>query len=397
MGRRWLRWFTAGAFLHSSAWGMYFALTRVYVVTDLGGGYMALLLLAGAEFGLPLTSVLWGRLADRYGRRKFVLAAWTGFIPLAMLGLVNDAYTFVAVAALPSLAWSLGWPSVVSPVITGTSIGRRYGTFMVGASLGWGLGSSAMGPLYGLGGARAVFTACSVLYFISYAVFYALYPATRTPASTVIKPEASRQLYRSLAPLLVAVAMLSLGLEWGFNVFAVRLEESLRQLVYRAGWSDEDVRLLYGVFYGGVTTLLGVPARLLAGRVADRYGGLRLLAWTAGCYVLLYLAMNHLHGIWMVMLWQVPLYPFYDTAVYSAASGYAPRDLKASAAGAVMAAQSVGGMLVALAGPLTDAYGPRASIDLATSLIAASLAVTLLTIRRWRGPSAEGFPDALQP
>ncbi len=378
---QWFTWFIIGSFLHSTAWGLYFALTRIYVARDLGGGYTLLMTLAAIEYATPLSSILWGILADKLGRKTFVIVGWSGFLPLALLGFIRDPYLFVAVAALPSLAWAAGWPSIVSPVVSRPRIGFSYGMFMLGSSIGWGLGSILMGLIYWVtGSAYLVFVAAGIFYFMAYAIFYYNYPS-RVPSDR-LDYKTLKALFKTMLPLLAAVMIMALGVDWSFNVVSVKLEDRVRTLLEEVWGSSNlrDVRLMYGIFYGGVTSLIGAPARIIAGKIVDKWGGVKTLIVTSISYALLFQGIIRTTGLVSIILWTVPLFPFYDTSIYSAASALAPQRYKASVAGAVVTAQSIGGSLVFLVGGVTDKYGELAAINIATMIIIATIVPLMFTL-----------------
>ncbi len=380
---RWLRIYTIASLIHSTAWGLYFAFTRFYIVTKLGGGYTALLFLTGAEWGLPALSIVWGALADKYGRRKFVMLGASGALAFAIAAQIREPMLFVAILSYASFAWGLAWPSVLAPVLTPTeSVGRRYSVFMVGSTLGWSLGSSAMGFLYNLAGPRGVLFMAALLYACAYALYTAFFPREYERSE---RAGASFAEFRKLAVLmlmlLIAIALATFGAELGFNLMAVKLEHELSMVL---GNACEDVKaVLYGFLYGGITTLMGVPARIVAGRIADRWSPLRLFIAVDLGYVAYIAGLVLSHGIVTIILWQIPLYPFFDVSVYASTSRYAPPELKASVAGVTLAAQSLGGLAVAFAGPLSDILGPDIAATIACiALLLSAITATVFSIER---------------
>ncbi len=383
VGERWLRIYIVASLVHAVAWGLYFAFTRFYIVTKLGGGYTALLLLAGAEWGLPALSILWGVLADRYGRRKFVVLGASGALAFAVAAQIREPMLFVAVLSYASFAWGLAWPSVLAPVLTPSeSAGRRYSIFMVGSTIGWSLGSSIMGFLYNLAGPRGVLYMAALLYACAYALYAAFFPREyeRCEGAGVSLRDFQR-LAMLILMLLIAIALATFGAELGFNLMAVKLERELSTVL---GNVDEGTKaVLYGFLYGGITTLVGVPARIVAGRIADRWTPIRLFIAVDLGYAAYIAGLALSHGIATIILWQVPLYPFYDVSVYASTSRYAPPELKASVAGVTLAAQSLGGLAVAFAGPLSDLLGPdTAAIIACTALLFSAIIAAIFSFGR---------------
>ncbi len=386
---RWLRIYIVASLIHATAWGLYFAFTRFYIVTKLGGGYTALLFLTGAEWGLPVLSIVWGVLADKYGRRKFVVLGASGALAFAIAAQIREPMLFVAILSYASFAWGLAWPSVLAPVLTPSeSAGRRYSIFMMGSTLGWSLGSSAMGFLYNLAGPRGVLYMVALLYACAYALYTAFFPREYERGKGAgVSLEDFQRLAMLMLMLLLSIALATFGAELGFNLMAVKLEHELSMVL---GNANENIKaVLYGFLYGGITTLVGVPARIAAGRIADRWTPLRLFIAVDLGYAAYIAGLVLSHGIATIILWQIPLYPFYDVSVYASTSRYAPPELKASVAGVTLAAQSLGGLAVAFAGPLSDVLGPNiaATIACIALLLSAIIAVVFSFERasRYRG------------
>ncbi len=80
----------------------------------------------------------------------------------------------------------------------------------------------------------------------------------------------------------------------------------------------------------------------------------------------------------MTILWLILIYPLYDISVVTTVSSFVPKHLKASAIGSLYTVMSISGTLIPIVGPLTDLWGARYSVLLASALqIAALLALVL--------------------
>lgn len=81
------------------------------------------------------------------------------------------------------------------------------------------------------------------------------------------------------------------------------------------------------------------------------------------------------YGLFMVILWLIPIYSFYDTAIIIAVSDAASSKNKATVIGALHTT-SLAGSLVIIAGPLTDLIGVELVVLLTAILqIIASLSI----------------------
>ncbi|HID80423.1 MAG TPA: MFS transporter [Ignisphaera sp.] len=379
----WLKIYIAASFIHSAAWGLYFAFTRFYIVNELGGGYTALLLLTGAEWGLPALSIIWGALADRCDRRRFVLLGATGACAFIISTYVTDPIPFVIVLSYASLAWGLAWPSVLAPILSSSeSVGYRYGLFTIGSAIGWSIGSSAMGFIYNHLGPCGVLYSIALLYAASYLLYTLFFPrsyAQLQSAGTYSK--AFLRIVMRILLLLIAIALTTFGIEVSFNVMAVKLRSEISEVFSHI--DREANTILFGILYGGLTAILSIPARIIAGKIVDRWDPLWLFITVNVIYAMYIMGLALSHGVVTIILWQIPLYPFYDVSVYTATSRYASTELKAGIAGATLAAQSVGGLIVALVGPVIDVMGVGFAMFIAylATIISAIICLIFIYLR----------------
>ena len=353
----WLKIYIAASFIHSAAWGLYFAFTRFYIVNELGGGYTALLLLTSAEWGLPALSIIWGTLADKYGRRRFVLLGTTGACAFIIATYITDPIPFVITLSYASLAWGLAWPSVLAPILSSSEgMGYRYGLFTIGSAIGWSIGSSIMGFIYNYLGPCGVLYSMSLLYATSYLLYTLFFPRNYAQFQSVGTPSKSfLRVVVNMLLLLIAIALTTFGIEVSFNVMAVKLRSEISKVFsYSSKGTDA---ILFGILYGGLTAILSIPMRIIAGKIVDRWDPLCLFIVIDLIYAVYIVCLAVSHGIVTIILWQIPLYPFYDVSVYTATSKYASTEFKAGVAGATLAAQSIGGLIVALVGPIIDVMG----------------------------------------
>ena len=371
---RWLRLYVVASFLHVMAWGMYFALSRFYVVDDLGGGYAALTMLVAVEWGAPATSIVWGRLADSIGRRKLVAFGASGAIAFALMAFARSPATFIALAAYASLAWGAAYPSILAPILSGSQPGRSYGVFSVGSTLGWAVGSLLMGVVRRFLSTQAVFLTASALYGIAYAIFYAFFPREAGVGERCGCDERrAREFIRGNLQLFVAVVLATLGIELGFNVFSVKLRHEIEKLVGSA-----EVDIVYGLLYGFTPSVLSIPARVVAGKLADLRDPELMFLTTTLAYVAYFVTLYLSTGLVTAIVWQLPIYPFYDVALYTTTARRSTESERSTTLGAVLTAQSIGGSLVALASPLIEFYGVRSCIYMVcTSLALSSILVAM--------------------
>lgn len=376
----WLKIYVTASFIHSAAWGLYFAFTRFYIVTELYGGYTPLLLLASAEWGLPALSIIWGALADKYGRRKFVLLGTTGALAFIIAAHITDPILFVIALSYASLAWGLAWPSILAPILTSSEgVGYRYGLFTIGSAIGWSIGSSIMGIIYNYLGPCGVLYSMSLLYTASYLLYTLFFPHNYGQLQNIgTSSKVFLRIVMRMLLLLIAIALTTFGIEVIFNVMAVKLQSEINRVFSHV---DKEANVvLFGILYGGLTAVLSIPMRIIAGKIVDKWDPLCLFIAIDLVYAAYIVCLAVSYGIVTIILWQIPLYPFYDVSVCTSTSRYAPPQFKAGVAGATLAAQSIGGLVVALVGPIIDVMGMGFAMFIAYLAIIASVIVCLVFI-----------------
>ncbi len=374
---RWFRVFVVASFLHSFAWGIYYAFTRYYIVGNLGG-YSLLLLLVGAEWGLPVFSVLFGALAERYGRRVFIGLGASGALSFLVAPFVADPLLYVAVLSYASFAWGMSWPCVLAPVLGGgRGAGRRYGVFSLSGTVGWCVGSVVEGVLY-ISLQGYVLVVAGLCYLLAYVLYFVAFPREADHGGEGVNLVEFVEAAVALLPIFVSVALSIFGMELAYNVIAVKLREEIKALAASLGFDKSVVPVLYGIMYGGLPAVLAVPARVAAGVIADKVEPVVMLACVEAVYSVYMLGLQAMSGLPVILLWQLPLYPFYDIATYTAVARHSPERLRAYATSVVVTAKSIGGFAVALVGSGADVIGPDIIVYIACTALAASSAVSAL-------------------
>ena len=123
--------------------------------------------------------------------------------------------------------------------------------------------------------------------------------------------------------------------------------------------------------------LTGFAARPIAGIVADKMGGVRLLAVVNTLYSMLVGLTLGARGVFLVLLWATPLFPFRDVAASISVSTRLPPSLQATAAGILSFASSSAGTLAAIATLYYSLSFPGAMTTSAILLLASNLALLL--------------------
>ncbi|MDE2286649.1 MAG: MFS transporter [Burkholderiales bacterium] len=98
-------------------------------------------------FGTAITAPLWGRLADRYGRKPMLVRAAIGMA--VVMSLIGMAHSVVELVALRLLAGLVGGYASASIVMVGTQAPRERAGWALGVLSTGALAGNLVGPLVG--------------------------------------------------------------------------------------------------------------------------------------------------------------------------------------------------------------------------------------------------------
>jgi DHA1 family solute carrier family 18 vesicular amine transporter 1/2 len=223
-----------------------------------------------ASFGVTLLSVSvpMGAISDRVGRR---LPLVVGMVVLSLSTLLfayapSLPWLFAArmlQGAADAITWGVGF-ALVADLYGVSERGRVMGLVMSGSNLGFMLGPSIGGWLYETGGPELPFVLVSVIAAAGAVGFFWLRPAA--PIASQEPVSFSRLIrVRAIAICALVVAVASATFAMYEPVLALYLSSSLKLSPSRIG-------LVFGV-----AAMASAAMHPLYGRLADRYGGRRLM------------------------------------------------------------------------------------------------------------------------
>ncbi|MEM1982875.1 MAG: MFS transporter [Sulfolobales archaeon] len=342
----WRHMYALGAALNTTTWGLYFSFSRRYLSVELGGGTQVILLITGLEWVFTLFAVISGKLVERLGGRYVILLGITGVLPFVAALRVYDPTVLAIMLSFASFSWAISWPSILSTVFSGDSImpGSAYSYFTIGSGLGYSIGSMIMGPLYSSLSAVGVFTTIIIIYLVTYLIFFIHYPIKESLRRGMEGKEGSSNTFHTLLLVLVALSLTVFARELLYSVAPIKLTYEVRKVF--APSSELLDYTLFGMFFGGLTALLSVPARVVAGKLSDRYNPLYLLSITSAAYLVTYWLFVTTEGLIPVLVWQLPLYPFLDVSINTYIAKYVPKHTMTLGFGTVLMFSAIGGLLL---------------------------------------------------
>ncbi|SEJ31159.1 MFS transporter [Paraburkholderia diazotrophica] len=238
----------------------------------------------GATFlGTAVTAPIWGRLADRYGRKPMLIRAAVGMaVVMSLIGIAHNVYELVGLRLIAGL---VGGYASASTVMVGTQAPRERAGWALGLLSTGALAGNLVGPLIGgllpgLIGIRGTFFAGAAVIAVAalltiFVVKEDFQPDTdaKRGASVAASTHASRTRYAVIGALLATAMMVllaNMSIEPVITVYVGSLGVELDRLARIAG-----VVMACSAFGSMLTA-----ARL--GALADRIGAWNVIV---GCLV----------------------------------------------------------------------------------------------------------------
>lgn len=232
----------------------------------------------GATFlSAALTAPLWGRLADRYGRKLMLIRASLGMaIAMSLIGMATAPWQLVALRLLAGL---LGGYASGSTILVASQTPKAQTGWALGVLSSGIMAGNVVGPLLGgvlppLIGIRQTFWLTgAVIFFAFLATTFLLREQPRAPTAKKVsqQEEAEREVFNREAVWLMWLSGMLL-------IFAtMSIEPIITLYVGQFVQGDHAITLTAGLVMsaGALGSILSAP-RL--GRLADRIGHWRVLS-----------------------------------------------------------------------------------------------------------------------
>jgi len=243
---------------------------------------------SGVAFGVTflaasLVSPIWGRLADRYGRKLMLVRASLGMaIVMSLIGLAHNIYQLVGLRLAIGLAGGYASGSVILVAMQTPRERSTWalGTLSVGVMAGSFVGPLLGGILPGLIGLRETFFAAGAAIFVAFLATCLLIREDKTARPARIPGAARIGIWAAIPDRRPVFAMLATAL---MLMFANMSIEPIIT-VYVAQLVTDPTRI---AFMSGLVMAASALASILAaprvGRLADRIGAWRVVI---GCLLL---------------------------------------------------------------------------------------------------------------
>jgi len=364
-----------------------------------GAGVEALGLSAAAyALSGALAGPFIGLLADRVGRRPFVLLSLAGYV-LVFCGylLAGSAWLMIVLRGLAGIFTAglfLAMTSIVGDLAAEDRRARWVGIVNGGAAAGWIVGPCLGGLLYDRFGYELPFGAAIAMALAALLLAVSSIPETTTRSADpgLARPERSRvsQAVPDLAMLLLPL-LISFGVmfAWGF------IEPPLMFYAYGdLGWTSSQMGLVISM--SGLSCTVG---QFALGHLSDRRGRRPVLALGLALFSAQFIGLLLIRDLtWIVVSFVLAGLgnALYDAALSAHLLDITPPQHTARILGLRGAAGSLGSLL----GPatvvlLTAAVNPQAVFLISAALVLVLAVASGLGLRVWKEPHViRGLPRA---
>jgi DHA1 family multidrug resistance protein-like MFS transporter len=344
-----------------------------------------------------LFAPLWGRLADRFGRKLMVLRSLASFVILmAAMGYASTPWHLLALrivqgffAGYGALCLAMAAESA-PPGRMAQSIGLVQTAQRLGPALGPVIGGSVAAAV----GLRATFLLTAVFYLAAFLLVLAMY-VEREGGRPVARPVGDRVTFRNV--LAFENVLLLMGLIFGFQFVDRSLGPVLPLHLSALGVDESRVALISGVIFSSLACAAAFGHHLCAGFLA-RWGAHRTLTASSAVASAGAASMAMAPGPWSFGL-AASVFGIgigvAMTAAYTTAAAAVPEAARATGFGFLMSASLVGMAISPMVAGLLAHAGIRLVFVVdAAMLLAFAAAVRRVMEEPTRGTTSPAMEDA---
>lgn len=366
-------WITT--FLYNFAWGILFPLRYVYI-HDQGIPLIAVGTLATAgSVGYSISSLTFGNLSDRIGKRKPLLIAALVICSVSY-GLYQTTTSYAGFFALVVLdmsmigAYSLMMNAIVTEILPKDSRGRVYGRYRVSGTLGYALAAGLIGVVTGRFGISAVFIIAALFVGLSGITALFLRESDTEPAQGHEKeiPAGKRPTFKTSLGTILATGFIWILIADLISTIGLQTASPFQNIYYQ-----DVLRISEGQIgtLAMIAVLAEIPAMLLLTPLSDRVGRLPVILITylvpAVVFLIIYFSSDYLGLIFAHSLLGLSIVRY--TVGAALITDWFPRNLRGTILGAQAITFGVGGFIApSLGGVLAEYSGIRLVFIVASAL-----------------------------
>ena len=250
-------------------------------------------------FTAALVAPLWGRMADRYGRKLMLIRASLGMaVAMALIGMAHDVWQLVGLRLLAGL---LGGYASGSTVLVATQTPRERSGWALGTLSSAIMAGSLVGPLVGgalppLIGIRWTFFAAGAVIFAAFVATAFLIREERRPA--VAKGAVARGGWKTIGDHRPVVAMFLTGTL--LMLANMSIEPIITVYVAQLVADPVHVTLMAGLVMAAAA-LGSILSAARLGRLADRVGHWNVIIGCLAVSALLLIPQAFVHAGWQLV------------------------------------------------------------------------------------------------
>jgi MFS transporter, DHA1 family, multidrug resistance protein len=285
--RRNLAAVTAASFLGYTGFTLVMPFLPLFIVqlgvTDVGDVAVWTGLSLGVTPGLTaLLSPLWGRLADRFGKKIMVERSLASFVVLmAAMAFVTRAWQVLALRVIQGLFAGYGSLSLTMAAESSPRdrMPQSIGLVQTAQRLGPAVGPVIGGVLAGLVGLRRSFLATAMFYAVGLVVVFVLYDERATQAAPDAHDAAGRITFKNV--LAFRNFILLMGVIFAFQFVDRSYGPVLPLYLERVGVATDHVALIAGLLFS-IMACTGAIGHHFCGKLLRRYSLRVVIAAGAG-------------------------------------------------------------------------------------------------------------------
>ncbi|MEM0020864.1 MAG: MFS transporter [Fervidicoccaceae archaeon] len=315
------------------SYSIYTVSLRAKIGSTMGTNYSFMVLITSMETIPGVFSVVMGYYSDKFGGR---LSIYFGFAASILLIL----FPFLPMELIPLLVFSfVTMYMIYTPYIYGIILrkamgsGKKLSMLLMMFSIGWTCGGLFPAFLSLVGKGDMGFFIASFLMMLSAWILVGIYGGNSFHEASKFSIGDFRNALSTAWWTAIGLILWSSGYSMLSGVFSLKLYNSVGS------------QFEYGFYFTFITGMASIIIRPYAGMLVDRISPLKMITASTMAYLLLSLILLRAPPALIIILWILPIYPFFDTSSYSLLSRIMTIQLQSTAAGIMSTSLSIGGGL----------------------------------------------------